>query len=134
MKVWLFIYKKIASIVATKIRKAIKKCVVVSVIIKTQNGQSLGHKNCNIVKSKVSRINLFTNNKPVASFPLFYKGLVKTQVFTLPNIVIQSFTLEPLCYKRCYTNVIQMLYRFFWYFRHNFNISLLIFRSKFCPN
>ena len=42
---------------------------------------------------------MFTNNYLVASFPLFHKVLVKTQVFTPANIVIQSFTLEPLYYK-----------------------------------
>lgn len=57
----MFIYKKIAIVIATKSVKMIKIRVAVSVIIKTQNGRSLGHKNCNLLKSKVSRINLFTN-------------------------------------------------------------------------
>ena len=48
--------KKDSKVIAIKIRKIIKICVVVSVIIKIQNGRSLGHKNCNILKSKVSRI------------------------------------------------------------------------------
>ena len=49
----------------------------------------------------------------MASFPLFHKDLAKTPVFTLKNIVIQSFTLEPLYYKECYTNVHTFLICFF---------------------
>ena len=49
----------------------------------------------------------------MASFSLFHKDLAKTPVFTLTNIVIQSFTLEPLYYKGCYTNVHTFLICFF---------------------
>ena len=66
----------------------------------------------------------------MASFPLFHKGLVKTQVFTLANIVIQSFTLEPLYYKGRYTNIHTFLICFFAIF----DIFLMILWPELWPN
>lgn len=70
---------------------------------------------------------MFTNNYLVASFPLFHKVLVKTQVFTPANIVIQSFTLESLYYKGRYTNVIQIFLRFFVIFDTNLILFWLFY-------
>ena len=52
MKVWLFIYKKIAINIATKVIETIKNYVAVSVLIKTQDDRNLGHKNHYTLKSK----------------------------------------------------------------------------------